>query len=123
MKRKLFISTAIAALVFTGCYYDKESELYGVAKPCDVGTVTFSTTVNGILNSNGCISCHSGSSPSGNISLQGYANVKAVAISGKLYGVVSHSPGFSPMPQGGSKISACDINKIKTWIDAGSPNN
>jgi hypothetical protein len=46
-----------------------------------------------------------------------------VAQNGKLYGAVNHSPGYSPMPKGGTKLSACNISKIKAWIDGGSLNN
>ena len=45
------------------------------------------------------------------------------AISGKLYGALSWSNGFMAMPQGGSKLPDCNINKIKSWIDAGAANN
>ena len=53
----------------------------------------------------------------------GYNNVKVAAANGKLYGAISHSEGFAPMPQGGNKMTACHINKIKAWIDAGAPEN
>jgi hypothetical protein len=38
-------------------------------------------------------------------------------------GAITHAPGFTPMPQGGAKLPACEIAKIKAWVDAGSPNN
>jgi hypothetical protein len=112
-------------MVFTlsSCYRDNEEELYPVTGTCDTNGVTYANTVAPLLQSNGCISCHSGAAPSGNISLQTYTAVKAVASNGKLYGAVNHSPGFSPMPKGGAKMSTCNILKIKAWIDAGSINN
>jgi hypothetical protein len=109
--------------VFSGCYYDDEELLYGVNPPCASTNVTFSGTINPILSNSGCMNCHSGNNPSGNINLQGYDNVKTVAANGSLYGAVNHSPGFSPMPQGGNKLSPCDISKIKAWIDGGAINN
>lgn len=112
------------AVVWTGCYYDVEEELYpGNNAPCTVGTVTFSTTITGILSSYGCYGCHVGSFPSGEVNLQGYANVQSIAQSGRLLGAISHAPGYTAMPQGLPKMAQCDINKVKAWIDAGAPNN
>jgi hypothetical protein len=116
----LFISIMLS---LSSCYYDKEEALYGAGPACDTTGVTYSSHINSILNNNGCVGCHSGASPSGNINLQGYTNVKNLAVTGRLYGAVSHSPGFSPMPQGGNKISNCEISRLKAWIDAGAPNN
>lgn len=121
MRKKISIAFLIA-VISTGCYYDVEEQLYP-GGPCDTGNVTYLSAVAPILQNYGCISCHSGAMLSGNISLEGYNNVRAAAENGKLYGSITHSAGFSPMPQGGNKMSACDINKIKTWIDAGIPNN
>jgi hypothetical protein len=114
----LFVSTA-----FSSCYYDKEEDLFPANGACDTGGVTYLSTVLPLLQSNACLSCHSGGAPSGNISLDGYTNVKTVALNGKLYGTISHAAGYSPMPQGGNKMNACNINRIKAWIDAGVPNN
>ncbi|MFN2440044.1 MAG: hypothetical protein ABR503_12650, partial [Chitinophagaceae bacterium] len=60
---------------------------------------------------------------SGNISLGDYTSVKTQVNNGKLFGAINHAPGFSPMPQGANKMSQCDINKVKAWVDAGAPNN
>ena len=118
MKTFLFLFS----ILLTGCYYDKEEELYG-AGTCDTSSVNYSTTVTGILNNCGCVGCHSGSAPSGNISLQNFTGVKTTAQNGKLLGSINHGSGFSPMPKGGGKMSACEISKIKAWIDAGAVNN
>ena len=113
----------IGTCLLTSCYYDREDELYPQNGNCDTTGVTFSSTVVPLLQSNTCLSCHSGPSPSGSISLESYNSVRTVALNGKLFGVISHSAGFSPMPQGGTKMSTCSINRIKAWIDAGAPNN
>ncbi|MEJ7912127.1 MAG: hypothetical protein WKF70_03150 [Chitinophagaceae bacterium] len=124
MRKSIFI-LAVFTIVFTaGCKYNKEEALYPPAPiACDPGQVTFSTTINGIFTTYSCNFCHGSVSPSGNISLATYNSVKTVVANGKLYGSITHAPGFSPMPQGGAKIPACDIVKIKAWIDAGAPNN
>ena len=116
----LFISL-LFVVIFSSCYYDVEEELY--PNTCNTSGVTFSGTVNPLLSSYGCLGCHSGAGAQGNVNLEGYNNVKAKVTDGKLWGAINHQPGFSPMPQGGSKMSSCDISKIKAWIDAGIPNN
>ena len=122
MKKKLtFIS--VLALTIWGCSYDTEEDLYPPPSTCNTTNVTFSGTVNPLLTSYGCLGCHVGSAPQGNINLQGHTNVRNVANSGRLYGAISHAPGFQPMPHGMPKMAQCDINKIKAWIDAGAPNN
>ena len=122
MKSNAFLM-AILAIAFGSCASDAEEELYPPNGSCNTANVTYAGTVNNLLGSYGCLGCHSNPSPQGNINLQGHTNVKAVASSGRLYGAISHAPGFHPMPQGASKMNACDINKIKAWIDAGAPNN
>lgn len=122
MKKRLIISV-ISIIGLAGCYRDNEAELYPVNGACDTKAVTYLATVAPLLQGNGCLGCHSSASPAGNLSLEGYANVKAAAVSGKLYGTISHTAGFSPMPKGGNKMSACNISKIKAWIDAGTLNN
>ena len=113
----------MAALLLGGCYYDVEEQLYPATGSCDTAGVTYTSTILPLLQANGCTGCHSGGAPSGNISLTDYNNVRTVALNGKLYGAISHSAGFTPMPQGGNKMSSCNINKIKAWIDAGAANN
>ena len=121
--KKILVLIMLTGIALQSCYRDNEEDLYPVNGSCDTNGVTFSTTVVPLLQSNGCMGCHSGSAPSGNVSLEGYTNVRAVAANGKLYGAINHSAGYSAMPKGGNKMSACNISKIKAWIDAGSVNN
>ena len=120
MKARL-LTLSLLILLLAGCYYDNEEELYNCA--ADPATTKYSTTIAPILTSYSCTGCHSGASPSGGYNLTIYSGVKTVAENGKLWGAINHLPGFSPMPQGGGKMSGCDIKKIKTWIDAGAANN
>jgi hypothetical protein len=119
---KKLIAIIVAFIVFQGCYYDKADLLYPAGN-CDTSNTTFSGTVQPALQTYGCLGCHSGAAPSGNILLNNYAAIKTYVQNGKLYGSITHSGGYSPMPQGGNKMSTCDINKIKAWIDAGALNN
>jgi hypothetical protein len=121
MKKRISILFATSLFVVSGCYYDKEDLLYGNIN-CDTANVTYTQTIRSILTNNSCMSCHAGTGASGGINLDTYTNVKAIADNGKLYGSITHAPGYVAMPQGGT-MSACDIKKIKAWIDAGSVNN
>ncbi len=120
MKDKI-IKIILGVVLLAGCKYDNEEELYNCST--DVASTRFSPAITSILTSYGCVGCHSGGVPSGGISLENHAGVKSVADNGRLFGAVSHLPGFEPMPQVGGKMSACDIRKLKAWIDAGAPNN
>ena len=121
MKKVLYI--VLIVLVISSCYRDAEEVLYPATGNCDTTGITYAGTVAPLLQSYGCVGCHNGPAPSGSISLDNFNGVRAAALNGKLYGAISHSSGFSPMPQGGSKMSACHITKIRSWIDAGSVNN
>lgn len=112
------------AMAFNSCYYDKEDLLYGTKDaPCtDTSAASYSQKIIPMFQQF-CYSCHTGSFPSGGIAMGSYTADKAIAQNGKLYGSVSHASGFSPMPQGGAKMSNCQIAAIKKWIDAGTPNN
>lgn len=120
---KLILFFIITLVVTTGCYYDKEDLLYPQSGNCDTTNSTYSTVVQPALQTYGCVGCHSGPAPSGNILLTTYANINTYVQNGKLYGSITHNPGYSAMPQGGNKMNACTINKIKAWIDAGALNN
>ncbi|MBI1342358.1 MAG: hypothetical protein GC171_05400 [Terrimonas sp.] len=126
MKRnKILTALALLTSVITlnSCYYDIEEELYPAGNSnCDTTGVTYSNTVAPIMQSL-CISCHSTSLPSGNITLDTYAAVKTQALNGKLYGSINHSAGYVPMPQGGNKMNSCLVNRIKSWVDGGAINN
>lgn len=88
---------------------------------CNLTQVTFSGVIMPII-ANKCKGCHSGTNPSGKLSLTTYAEVKASAQSGKLYGAVAYLSGYVGMPVG-SKLPGCEVQQIKAWIDAGYPNN
>ena len=89
---------------------------------CNTTNVTFSGTIKPIFTKY-CTGCHSGAAPTGGINLTLYTDASGVAKSGRLVGAITHAPGFAPMPQGGAKLPQCEIDKIKAWVNAGSPNN
>ena len=110
----------------TGCYYDSEEKLYPqISGSCDLSNVTFTATVKPILQAS-CLTCHSNSNAGnsgGGIKLENYADVLISTNSGKLMGTINHSPGYQAMPQGGGKLTDCEISKLQKWIDNGKLNN
>jgi hypothetical protein len=126
MIRRALLLLFLPALSLTAgsCTYDNAEELLE-SQPvvsCDSTAVTYGATISPILERN-CRTCHSQAAPSGNVSLQDYTQVKRYASSGQLVGVTSHAPFFPPMPQNAPKLSDCDVNRIKKWVNSGAPNN
>lgn len=109
-------------ILFPGCYYDKEENLYPSTGNCDTANVTFAGTIQPLLQAN-CYACHSQAAGQGGIILEGHANVVIRVNDGKLIGAISHASGFSPMPKNGQKLAECEIKRIQVWINAGAPNN
>lgn len=88
---------------------------------CDTATVSYQNTVVSILSGGGCVGCHSGNFPSGNVSLGTYADV--VRFGERAYGSMAHLPGFSPMPKGRSMLDNCEIRQFRAWLDQGAQDN
>lgn len=114
----------ILLLAAAACADDNEEDLMPQqpTQQCDTSTVTFSRSVVPILATN-CYACHAANIAEGGVVLSNYSGVKAKVDQGRLIGAITHAPGFVPMPQGASKLSACDIDKIKKWVADGAPNN
>lgn len=89
---------------------------------CDTANVTYTLSIKPIITTK-CQGCHSSSSPGGGYDLSTYTGVKARVSDGRLWGSVNFVTGYSAMPKNGTKLSTCELAKIKKWIDAGAPNN
>ena len=103
------------------CYYDVEEELYPTLE-CQTADVTYSNQVLEIITA-ACYKCHDAAQNFGNITLEGYDELKKYVDNGQLLGAIRHDPGFSPMPKSEAQLLECDIEKIEAWIDEGAPNN
>jgi len=92
-----------------------------VVPPCTLpDSVSYARDVQPVISAN-CYACHSTASNISGILLDSYDRLKAYAQSGQLYGAISHSPGYRPMPDGGQQLPTCTIELIKKWIDSGTP--
>ena len=109
-------------LFLNACYYDNVEILYG-AEPCtSLTNPTFSGDILPLMNAR-CNNCHAGASASAGIRLDSFGEIGKHVNSGALMGSINHASGYSAMPKNGSKMSACEINKIETWISSGLNNN
>ncbi len=96
---------------------------------CDTTNVTYTATIKPILQ-NYCLGCHNATSSGGGYNLTNYADdvngnlgVQSSALNGSLSGSVHYTGTWSHMPKGGSQLPACELTKIRIWVDSGAPNN
>ena len=105
-------------LLMIGCDSKKDKLL---DPDCNLDSpINFGTTIAPVIQAN-CFSCHNNSFKLASISLEGINNVRNVAASGKLLGVINHAPGFPKMPKGGARLDECTIQAIEKWVADGTP--
>jgi|APTNR8051073442_1049403.scaffolds.fasta_scaffold09416_4 cytochrome c553 len=122
MKKQFLSIIALGAILIAGgCYYDVEEDLYPDVN-CITTNQSYATDIVPILQTN-CYVCHGQGVGLGNVTLQGYANLKVYVNNSKLVGVINHDSRFPAMPQGAAKLSACNIDKIEAWIADGALDN
>lgn len=122
MQELRIISTlALLSLLATSCYYDVEEEIYPTVD-CQINEMSYVSDILPIIQAD-CYTCHSVAANFGNVTLEGYDKIKQYVDNGSLLGVVSHDPGYSPMPKNGAQILQCEIEKIESWIIDGALNN
>jgi len=84
---------------------------------CDtVSVMTYPEHIGPIIELN-CVSCHSGTSPSGGIPLTDYCEVAIQSANGKLAGVLRNGtyPLMPPSPAG--PLPECQIRQVELWIE------
>ena len=111
-------ATLLAFALSVGCTNHKKQTLLG--NICDTTDCRFSTVVNPIIISE-CVGCHNGSTNKGGVNLDGYENVKANYQG--IIGSINGYSGYTPMPEGQSKLEDCTILKIQTWVNRGTKND
>lgn len=133
--KKIIISAIAVLAITTACYKDNFRERHPSqsSSGCDTTSViSYSKDIAPIMSKNCNQNCHNPTAPTGSRNLSNYSGVSSGALNGNnpgdggsLYSSVSWDNVNTTwhMPQGGSKLSACDITKIKKWAVAGAPNN
>ena len=115
----------LCAATLEGCFYDKADQVYPQPPACDTTTVRLSVELESILSAN-CYRCHNDANADvlgGGWHLHDYTTMQFFALSGELLGAIEQDGSTSPMPKDGGKLSDCDINKFRAWINRGAPQN
>lgn len=127
--KKVLTALSIMSIILTGCSKTDEETLSkstggtgGTPTGCDTVNMKYAANIQPIIQAN-CYSCHGNGLSQNGVSLDSYTKLKQQASSGTLMGVITHASGYPGMPYNLPKLSDCDINKIKDWIDRGTPNN
>ena len=95
-----------------------EEELYS---GCDTSGVSYANTVLPMLQSNGCLGCHAAPASGGaGIILDNYNSLVSVVQDNNRF-----ITGADRMPPGSATgvLTECDMTKLRTWVNAGAPNN
>jgi hypothetical protein len=115
--KKIIISAVLIGTVFlTGCYYDKEEQLYpNTGTDCNA-PLTYNTGIKTLIDGN-CASsgCHKSGGTSPDLST--YTLVKANTAKITLRAITQKN---MPAPSG---MSSCNITKLDNWIKAGALEN
>ena len=111
---KILLATLLFGfIVLSGCYYDKEEELYPNSGTNCSATLTYNTGIKTLIDGN-CANCHK---PGGNSpDLTTYALVKANITIIKLRAIT-----LKNMPSSG--LNTCNFTKLDNWIKAGALEN
>jgi hypothetical protein len=106
------LSKAVTDSIYKWIQRGAKNEICATA--CDTtGNITYASSVQSIISTN-CQSCHSGTSPSGNLKLTTYSEVMGATKNGKLLSAIKRLQGVSAMPPSTS-LSTCEIRKIELW--------
>lgn len=130
MKRLSFYLASLTFVVLVSCSKSNEEDVSGNGgntpggnNSCDTSNMKFVTNIKPILSTN-CYACHSNENFAvSGVKLENYDDLIPHVEDGDLIGVITHATGYPAMPQGGPKLSDCNINKIRSWINHGALNN
>ena len=90
------------------------------AVKCDSAVSGFSAVIQPMMTKY-CVGCHAYPNAGAGVDLSSHLGVKN-AINQGLLKSLDHS-GYYPMPKGGAKLSDCEINQVRNWIQRGAPND
>jgi len=94
----------------------------GAAGPCNTTGMSYSADIVPIIESK-CNSCHYTGSTVIGIPLDTHAGILAKVTDGTLIPAIEYIGGAYAVMPPSAKLPACDIEKIKSWVAAGAPNN
>ncbi|HXS35498.1 MAG TPA: hypothetical protein VN721_02265 [Flavipsychrobacter sp.] len=113
----------LCVVLISSCYSKNKQDLYP-ADTCDTTNVTYSGTIQPIVAQYCALTgCHNSVSAQNGFDYTTYNGVYTAATSGLMLNVITYADGYPQMPLNGEKLSDCNINKIRRWINLGCPNN
>lgn len=123
MKKNLIILTLLVALMTSCSTVEEQTDV--VEFVCETENISYAKDIVPILTTN-CYECHNeeeyASKADGNL-LEGYEAIKKKIDEGLVLGNINHEKGFIAMPYRRAQIDSCSRLIIKSWIEAGAPNN
>ena len=128
MANRLLWITSCVWLWMSACTFDNEEETFPAEDGevgCQTANISYLTDVLPIIRAN-CYVCHDDdnfNTLGSGIDLEGYDDLKIYVDNERFFGSINREQNFSPMPRGAPKLDQCDLDKIKSWIDAGALNN
>ena len=121
MKYNKILLAAISAFFIISC--GKQSEI--TANNCNADTnreISFSKEIMPLISTN-CLQCHDAKNHFDGLVFEKYEQIVLNAKSGEFYDSLISINGYAPkMPKGG-KLTDCETNLIKFWIQQGFKNN
>lgn len=88
---------------------------------CDTN-FTFNARIQPLMNK-WCVGCHSTVNAGGGYDFSNYNGVVAALNANRLMGSIEHKSGFIEMPKSSGKLTECDLNAVRNWVNAGHPDN
>jgi uncharacterized membrane protein len=129
LKITTFFLSVLVSVSLSSCYYDTEEELYpdSGSTICDTISVSYANDIVPIVSAK-CSTpgCHAGVNAAAGIALETYVGVQSYldADKARFISSIIWDGNASNMPKGAStKMSDCNINTIRAWINAGYLNN
>ena len=113
------LTSAEVDLIYTWISQGAENTICN--SECDLSSVSYSQDIEPIVNTN-CLGCHAGNSPSGDLLLTSYNEIKSAVSNRNLQETINYQSDFSVMPPN-QQMNDCNIAKFAAWIDLGMPNN
>ena len=123
---RALLSVFVVSLLLQACVNNKRDQLFPTIGNCDTSGITYSGYIKQVTATKCALSgCHNAATASGGVVLETYAGVKDATSGGRLIGAITHSTGFTPMPEplGSPQLDACTIAKISKWVADGALNN
>ena len=115
--KKIINVTLLLLITFYGCEKNVEEDPEDDTVDCSTVESYYDEQIAPILSSN-CIGCHSGSTPTSDLSLDSYASVYAAIKSGNVLDRVNRNEGASGfMPNGGTKLSDVNLDILQAFFD------